>query len=349
MGKNKMGGRITRQDCLRWIEKPNYNPITGRILTSEKMGTSWDDFYRTSKKFGMLPFSIDVKANAMKKAVDNHTFIASKKYKCGSMIYRLYAMSDAHGDNTLISEFVMGNISNVFHMYITQFAKDLKYNAIDHIMSSAFASIESEVEKRFPDERSGATLLCVLFFENRFVIGNIGDTKAIVLAPVKLSKNPHGPYIHDNLIRSPAGKTYKDYYTTPEHSISNPYEKIRVKTLNGEFTTGSDGRLRLGGYTRLTRTLGDMHLRLSQSGIGLISKADISQIFNFSYDDMRKAPIKIIMANDEFWRQNSHENVLKYLYRNKHQFDKKFIDSMSTKEENKDIVVTQLSISSISI
>lgn len=337
--------KITRKDCLYWIEKPDINPLTGKIIVSEKNDSSLIKLERACKKFSILPFAVKIDEKEMWKIErDNHSFCTKKIYECGSCTYVLYALIDAHGNNQ-IARFIYENISSVFGYYIQEMVTRGYYNQIDSITELAYKILDKTVSTSFMNEEAGVSLTTILFFQNRFIIANIGNTRAIVYAPSYLIKNPFKAYEHDTLHKSRANKKFKTYYITPSHTVRNKNEILRVKKLKGKFNE-YNGKIRLG-YLELTRSIGDIPLRISNSGIGLVGIPDMSEIFNFSYSDMRKRPIQIFIANDEFWNQMNMEDVYKYFKQTNQKLEKKWIEKIPNK--NRDIMVLNLKIKAFHI
>jgi len=236
---------------------------------------------------------------------------------------------DGHS-GSVCAEFVCGNIINNINLYLAE-SKELTTTEIKNAMRSGFH--QTETQFRELNEPDGTCALLVCLMDETMVVGNIGDSRAII-GSFKGGTSGTNTLIAQQI--------------TNEHNASNPEE---AKLARFRFLRNSNNlpdsstpaeyteteliehvKQQLDGYDliengrilniQLTRTIGDF-------GIKKVCYNVVSNEPEFTVVKLKPENQVLILGSDGIWETVSPTRAVNLIYDNLHNMSKYYRESPS--------------------
>lgn len=189
----------------------------------------------------------------------------------------IFGIFDGHGGNRC-SKYLSENLINVLleeEEFTSDLSAALKKTFIT-LNQNYFSSI-----KYYPTFE-GSTAICVLLRENKLLVANVGDCRAILLSKGKCTQ------------------------LSNDHKLHNLKEQNRIIALGGNITIRK-GIARVNGILAVTRAFGDFDLKD-------IIKPD-PELTNY---DLNDSDDFIVIASDGLWDVLSNQDVCDIIYLQRH-------------------------------
>lgn len=177
------------------------------------------------------------------------------RYLCQSFNdFTLYAVLDGHG-GTLCVDFIVHYFFKYFLIYYYYYNKSIEY-----IIRYTILELHSSFISKCKDDYSGTTLCFILFHKDNYYIGNLGDSKCLVVSKFNVE------------------------HITKCHYPDDPKEKKLIMKKGGFVR---NNRI-LGKWVNISRTIGDKHVQQY-----------LSHYCDIHYDKINKLKNKYIVLTSD--------------------------------------------------